>query len=90
MGFLSDGDTLTWSEAQKVCDYIMKHGIKQFLSIYERTKDRSNDCLKFGDEIEYMLISLNDKENKVKLSLRAAEILEVLEVLMREELEGKG
>jgi hypothetical protein len=34
-----------------------------------------------------VLISLNDKEKKVKLSLRAAEILDEL---MREELEGKG
>lgn len=87
MGFLTDGNTLNWSEVQKYCDYIRKHGIKQFLAIYEKTKNRSHDCLKFGDEIEYVLISLNDKEKKVKLSLRAAEILDEL---MREELEGKG
>lgn len=87
MGFLTDGNTLNWSEVQKYCDYIRKHGIKQFLAIYEKTKNRSHDCLKFGDEIEYVLISLNDKEKKVKLSLRAAEILDEL---MREELEGHG
>jgi glutamate--cysteine ligase catalytic subunit len=87
MGFLTDGNTLSWEEVKKVREYIRKHGILQFLAIYEKTKNRSNDCLKFGDEIEYVLLSLDDKEKKAKLSMRAAEILEVL---MREELEGKG
>jgi len=86
MGFLTDGDTLDWSEVQKYCDYIRKHGVKQFLAIYEKTKNRAHDCLKFGDEIEYMLVCVDENKKKVKLCLRANEILTIL---MQEELEGK-
>jgi glutamate--cysteine ligase catalytic subunit len=51
MGFLSEGTTLDWPEAKKYADKIRQEGITQFLNIYNRTKDRQNDCLLWGDEV---------------------------------------
>jgi hypothetical protein len=51
MGFLTEGDTLPWQDAKQYADYIRKHGIEQFLSIYFRTKERTNDALLWGDEV---------------------------------------
>ncbi len=79
MGFLTEGNTLGWEETRKVADYIRKHGIIQFLHIYETTKLRTRDCLIFGDEIEYLLLSLYEDNKKAFLSLRGPEILEQLE-----------
>jgi glutamate--cysteine ligase catalytic subunit len=78
MGFLTEGETLSWKEAKKLADYIRQHGIQQFLVIYNATKARMGDCLKFGDEIEYMLLHMDEKTKTVRLSLRGAEILEEL------------
>lgn len=40
--------------------------------------DRSNDCLYFGDEIEYTLIRFDDDKKKVQLCLKAQKYLEKL------------
>ena len=51
MGLLSLGTPLTWSETKQYADHVRKHGIRQFLHIYNKLKDRENDCLKWGDEV---------------------------------------
>lgn len=51
MGLLSLGSPLDWSETKKYADHVRKHGILQFLHIYNKLKDRENDCLKWGDEV---------------------------------------
>lgn len=53
MGFLSQGDTLTWDKAQKVADYIREHGIEQFLNLLHNFKDRNNDPFLWGDEVPF-------------------------------------
>lgn len=63
MGLLSEGTALTWTEVQQHCEHVRQHAIIQFINIYNRLKDRQNDCLKFGDEIEYILIKF-DHEKK--------------------------
>lgn len=57
MGFLDEGETLEWSEAKKLADYIRKVGIEQFLRIYETKKERNNDELKWGDEVTSNFVS---------------------------------
>jgi len=86
MGFLTTGDTLSWEESAPYREYVKQHGILQFLAIYSHTKDRTGDCLKFGDEIEYTLLVLDDEHKTVHLSLRGAELLEIL---MHDEEQGK-
>ncbi|KAK7930773.1 hypothetical protein WMY93_007168 [Mugilogobius chulae] len=65
MGLLSQGSPLNWEETKKYADHIRKHGIIQFLNIYNK--------------VEYMLMEWDDKDEKVRLVLRTAEVLEALQ-----------
>eukprot|EP01098_Paradermamoeba_levis_P005970 TRINITY_DN2493_c0_g1_i2.p1 TRINITY_DN2493_c0_g1~~TRINITY_DN2493_c0_g1_i2.p1 ORF type:complete len:394 (+),score=100.58 TRINITY_DN2493_c0_g1_i2:103-1182(+) len=85
MGFLTTGKTLAWEEARKYAEYIQKHGITQFLHIYENLKNRHNDCLKWGDEIEYIVVTVDEQKKETKICLRGEEILDHL---MHEEHEA--
>lgn len=51
MGLLSLGTPLHWSEAKGYADHVRKHGIEQFLHIYNYQKDRQTQCLLWGDEV---------------------------------------
>ncbi|XP_023122856.1 glutamate--cysteine ligase catalytic subunit [Amphiprion ocellaris] len=79
MGLLSQGSPLNWEETKKYADHIRKHGIIQFLNIYNKVKDRQKDVLKWGDEVEYMLLELDDKDEKVRIVLNGGEVLETLQ-----------
>lgn len=78
MGLLSLGEPLSWQETEKVCDYIKEHGIIQFLNIYTSLKDRVGDCLKWGDEVEYLLIEFDHQNKKANLKLGCEEYVDVL------------
>lgn len=78
MGLLSEGSPLSWEETKNLADHVRKHGVIQFVNLYKRLRDRQGDVLKWGDEVEYMLIKFDDKEKTAKLSLRAEEILKTL------------
>mmetsp|Transcript_21607 Transcript_21607/g.29681 ORF Transcript_21607/g.29681 Transcript_21607/m.29681 type:complete len:754 (+) Transcript_21607:73-2334(+) len=79
MGFLDSGYTLDWDEAKKHAKYIREHGIVQFLKQYQKVKDRKEDYLKWGDEIEYMIVTMNSQERTVCICLTAAEHLPKLQ-----------
>jgi glutamate--cysteine ligase catalytic subunit len=79
MGLLSKGTPLPWHKAKEYANHVRYHGIQQFLHIYAKVKDRERDCLLWGDEIEYMLLSVDHGRRMVKLGLRAASLLERLE-----------
>ena len=51
MGLLTEGTPLSWDETKKVAEKIKKHGILQFINLYNKLKDRSKDCLLWGDEV---------------------------------------
>lgn len=78
MGLLSLGTPLPWPEAKPLADHIRAHGITQFLSLWAKIKDRRGDKLLWGDEIEYIVVAFDEETQNAKLSLRQAEILEVL------------
>lgn len=80
MGLLSLGTPLSWKEIieNNYCDHVRQHGIIQFLSIYHKLKGRTNDCLKFGDEVEYILASLDNNKKTARVLLRAQQVLEEL------------
>ncbi|CAO3574228.1 unnamed protein product [Mortierella alpina] len=86
MGLLSLGTPMPWDEAKKYADHVRAHGIIQFLNLWEATKNSQKDCLLWGDEIEYMVVSLDDKNEKARLSLR---VWEILEDLAKEEEEAQ-
>lgn len=56
MGLLTVGTPLNWPETKKYADLIRKRGIKQFINIHRKIKDRKNDCLKWGDEVKMRFI----------------------------------
>nr|XP_031544503.1 glutamate--cysteine ligase catalytic subunit isoform X2 [Vicugna pacos] len=79
MGLLSQGSPLSWEETQRHADHVRRHGILQFLHIYHAVKDRHKDVLKWGDEVEYMLVSFDHENKKVQLVLSGEEVLETLQ-----------
>ncbi|KAI8055820.1 glutamate-cysteine ligase-domain-containing protein [Syncephalis plumigaleata] len=87
MGLLSLGTPLHWKEAKQYANHVRQNGIEQFLSIYHRVKERQHDRLRWGDEVEYMVISYDDEQHNARLSLRVFEILAELE---KEEKEAQG
>jgi DNA-binding ferritin-like protein (Dps family) len=78
MGLLKVGVPKTWEESKKDLGYIRKAGIRQFISTYNRVKDLKGDELLWGDEIEYGIFHVETKSKKIRLSLRAKEIMDDL------------
>lgn len=78
MGLLSLGTPLDWPETQKLADHVRAHGIEQLLSLWNKVRDRRGDRVLWGDEIEYIVVSLDDENKNATLSLRQGEILKVL------------
>ncbi|KAI9203672.1 glutamate-cysteine ligase-domain-containing protein [Polychytrium aggregatum] len=89
MGLLSLGTPLPWSEAKNHADHVRKHGIIQFLNIWNRLKTRRKDHLYWGDEIEYVVVSKDDAARKVRLSLKAHDALVELQKI-ESEAQAKG
>ncbi|XP_063298999.1 glutamate--cysteine ligase catalytic subunit [Pelobates fuscus] len=79
MGLLSHGSPLSWEETKKYADHVRQHGVLQFLHIYNRVKERQKDVLKWGDEVEYMLVSFDHEHQKVRLVLKGEEMLDTLQ-----------
>ena len=51
MGLLSLGSPLEWDETKKWAEHIKKHGLLQFIHQFHKIKSRTNDVLKWGDEV---------------------------------------
>jgi len=82
------GTPLDWEHTEKLADHIRKHGIEQFLHIWNNTKDKKRNMLLWGDEVEYLVISYDEENNNARLSLRQSEILKAL--AQDEELRKSG
>merc|ERR1719267_419230 len=80
MGFLAVGEPYGWSDSREegIITYIREHGIDQFLAMWDRVKGIDADELKWGDEIEYGIFTLDPARGTVRCSLRGAQILEEL------------
>ncbi|XP_068258922.1 glutamate--cysteine ligase catalytic subunit isoform X2 [Nyctibius grandis] len=79
MGLLSQGSPLSWEETRRHAEHVRKHGILQFLHIYRALRDRHKDVLKWGDEVEYMLVKFDHENKKVRLALCGEEVLQTLQ-----------
>lgn len=75
---LKVGTPKTWDDSKKDLGYIRKAGVRQFVSTYNRVKDLKGDDLLWGDEIEYGVFKMDSSAKKVRLSLRAKEIMDEL------------
>ncbi|XP_018796163.1 PREDICTED: glutamate--cysteine ligase [Bactrocera latifrons] len=75
MGLLSEGSPLSWEETKKLANHVREHGITQFINLYHRLKDRTGDILKWGDEVEYIIVKFDDENRVARVSLKAPELL---------------
>lgn len=78
MGLLTEGSPLSWEETKKLANHVREHGIIQFINLYKRVRDRQGDVLKWGDEIEYIVVKFDDEKKQAKVSLCAKDVLAVL------------
>lgn len=79
MGLLKVGKPLTWEEAKIHSVYVRHHGLLQFLQVWNRIKDISDDKLRWGDEVECGVFKIDTENKTVKLSIRSAEITKALD-----------
>lgn len=75
MGLLSEGSPLSWDETKALAQHVREHGVQQFINLYHRLKDRQGDVLKWGDEVEYIIVKFDDKKKVARVSLKAQELL---------------
>lgn len=78
MGLLTEGSPLSWEETKKYAKHVREHGIIQFINLYKTLRDREGDVLKWGDEVEYILVKFIHDKKEAKVSLRAEELLDQL------------
>lgn len=86
-GLLKVGEPLSWEESVPHIQYVREHGVKQFLNQYRRVLHFANDRLFYGDEVEHAILKVDPDTKTVKLSLRSAELLEILR---KRESEGQA
>lgn len=72
MGLLSLGTPLTWQQITEIRDFLKEHGLVQFLNICKKLQNRKDDTLKWGDEIEYIVVKIDDENKKVSLHVSSA------------------
>ena len=60
MGLLTTGEPLTWEETKKWQEHVRLHGVQQFINLYKKLENRCGDVLKWGDEVEYNLVKIDD------------------------------
>lgn len=89
MGLLTEGRPLSWEETKALANHVRKHGIEQFISLYARLRDRQGDILKWGDEVEYILVKFDEEKDTAQVSLTAIKLLQELNKKEEEDPEGK-
>ncbi|GKY95326.1 hypothetical protein MPSEU_000494400 [Mayamaea pseudoterrestris] len=78
MGLLKVGNPKSWDDSKKDLKYIRRAGVRQFINTYKRVEHLQGDELLWGDEIEYGVFVLDHEQRKVRLSLRAKQIMDEL------------
>jgi glutamate--cysteine ligase catalytic subunit len=73
MGFVGTaGKPLTFEEILKIVKYIKEEGVKQLCNLIMLRKDKKSVApLKWGDEMEYHLVSFDHTKKKARLLLHA-------------------
>ncbi len=82
MGFLTlNGKLLTYDEYKNVQHMYKRHGLMQFVKLYNIHKDRQIEekDLHWGEEIEYHMYNFDEASNKVRLACDADDIIEKFE-----------
>lgn len=78
LGLLKVGVPKPWKDSQTDLKYVRQAGVRQFIHTYNRVKDLEGDELLWGDEIEYGVFAIDHQNKKIRLSLRAKQIMDTL------------
>ncbi|XP_073945249.1 glutamate--cysteine ligase [Choristoneura fumiferana] len=79
MGLLTEGSPLSWEETKALAEHVRQHGVEQFIQLYSKLRERTGDVLKWGDEVEYIIVKFDDENQRATVSLRADELLPQLQ-----------
>lgn len=88
MGLLVDGVPLDWEPSKAYIARVKRDGIAQFLSVFDKAKSLQSNGLKWGDEVEYMLVRTQRPTLDGARGRSSALVLsapKLLDVLQREE-----
>ena len=87
MGLLSLGTPLRWEEAAKYADHVRTNGIEQLLNAFNRVQERPQDGLRWGDEVEYLLVKVDPESHSARVTIRAEEVLASLHAEMKQKMQ---
>lgn len=79
MGLLSEGHPLSWEETKAYANHVRLHGVQQFIHLFRKLETRKGDVLKWGDEVEYVLVKLDPDKKSCQLLLQAEPLLTKLQ-----------
>ncbi|CAN8067831.1 unnamed protein product [Agarophyton chilense] len=88
MGLLTLGTPLSWPRSSPHRARVKADGVQQFLSVYHSAKHFKDHDLKWGDEVEYLLLHMHSTTRRATLSLRAPALLPLLQKEERERPNG--
>jgi len=77
-GLLKVGTPMSWAQSMPHLSYVREHGVLQFLSTWRAVNEQRCDDLRWGDEIEYAILKLDDDNKRVDISLRGQEVQNAL------------
>ncbi|KAH3670537.1 hypothetical protein OGAPHI_001052 [Ogataea philodendri] len=69
MGLLSLGTPLHWTESRNYAEHVRENGVEQLINCFAAAKARENDPFLWGDEVEYMLVSLDKSHKTARLAI---------------------
>lgn len=84
---------MEWEDMKKWQKHVRQFGVQQFVRLYNKLKDEPGRTLKWGDEVEYIIVKLDHEGKKARVSLRAKELLDKLigpEEAMKDEVAKTG
>lgn len=90
MGLLVDGKPLDWAASAPVRARVSADGVEQFLAVHKRAATLHSVGLKWGDEVEYTLVSADRSTREARLLLAAPRLLEVLQREENRMVEGSS
>lgn len=79
MGLLSSGTPLRWEASARLRARVAADGVAQFLAVFRAARGFRNNELKWGDEVEYMLVRMDHDAEVALLSLDAPALIAELQ-----------
>ena len=84
---LAETNTLSLDDSLPWLSHVRANGVRQFISNLEKHENLTADELRWGDEVEFLLLRYDDDNRRVQLNLRASQVL--VELQASEEAFGR-